>query len=465
MKPTQNYPDSRSNHVLADSNIGRLLIRLSLPATIGMFAMAMYNLVDTIFVGRSVGMLGIAGIAIVFPFQMLVLATGQLVGIGGASLISRSIGANDFRLANQALGNIYSLIMLLGIVIAGVGILLMDPLLKIFGATAEILPYSRDYMGIILLGTAFFLFLISSNSIIRAEGRAKIAMGTMLVSAGMNIILDPIFIFVLKMGVKGAAIATVISQFLAAVYIVFFFSSRSSSLHFSARNLRLKSSIIKKILAIGLSAFSRQSAGSLLVIVANNTLAAYGGNLAIAVFGVINRLMRFTMMPVFGIAQGFQPIVGYNYGAGSYPNILKAVRRGFFYATLVSVAGFLLFMLLPETLMSIFSDEPELIQQGKIALRLMSLALPLVGYQVIGATIFLSIGKALPSFLLTMSRQFLFLIPLIVLLPRYLGIRGVWIAFPLSDMLSFLITLFFVIRILADFKSEITRRNNEIPAS
>ncbi|MBN1948347.1 MAG: MATE family efflux transporter, partial [Candidatus Cloacimonetes bacterium] len=195
--------------MLADSNIGRLLIRLSLPATIGMFAMAMYNLVDTIFVGRSVGTLGIAGIAIVFPFQMLVLATGQLVGIGGASLISRSIGANDFRQANQALGNIYSLVLLLGIVIAGAGILLMDPLLKIFGATAEILPYSRDYMSIILLGTAFFLFLISSNSIIRAEGRAKIAMGTMLVSAGMNIILDPIFIFVLKMGVKGAAIATV----------------------------------------------------------------------------------------------------------------------------------------------------------------------------------------------------------------------------------------------------------------
>ncbi|MBN1949315.1 MAG: MATE family efflux transporter, partial [Candidatus Cloacimonetes bacterium] len=216
---------------------------------------------------------------------------------------------------------------------------------------------------------------------------------------------------------------------------------------------------------IGLSAFSRQSAGSLLVIVANNTLAAYGGNLAIAVFGVINRLMRFTLMPVFGIAQGFQPVVGYNYGAGSYANIIKAVRRGILYASLVSVAGFLLFMLLPGTLMSIFSDEPELIHQGKIALRLMSLALPLVGYQVLGATIFLSIGKALPSFLLTMSRQFLFLIPLILFLPRYLGIRGVWIAFPLSDILSFLITLIFVIRILAEFKLEIKRRENEISAT
>ncbi len=432
---------TNSEHILADENITRLLIRLSAPATIGMITMALYNLVDSIFVGRAVGPLGIAGISIVFPFQMLVLALGQLVGVGGASIVARSLGAGNKERANRTLGNLVSLSIIFGIIIAGVGLILLDHLLIIFGATDNILPYARDYMKIILIGSLFFISLISSNNLIRAEGRARIAMGTMIVSSLINIVLDPIFIFWFKMGIKGAALATVIAQAVTVIYIICYFISGKSSLNFRLKNLAFYPDIIREKFAIGISAFARMSAGSFLIIIINNSLGIYGGDLAIAAFGVIHRLLRFTIMPIVGITHGMQPITGFNYGAKRWKNAWKSVKVAIVAATIVSTCGFLLLFSIPSLLMKIFTTDSEMIALGSKALRTIVMLFPIVGFQFVGATLFQAVGKALPSLFLSLSRQILILIPLIIILPRYLGLTGIWISFPISDLLTGIITL------------------------
>ncbi|OQX71250.1 MAG: MATE family efflux transporter, partial [Candidatus Cloacimonas sp. 4484_275] len=333
----------KSKIILADDNIHRLLFKLSLPATVGMIVMALYNVVDTIFVGRGVGTLGIAGISIVFPFQMFVMAVGQMIGIGGASLISRNLGANNFQRAEKTLDNILLIVIITSLVLIVPSYLFMNTLLKTFGASAPIMPYAKDYLQIILAGTQFFIFLISFNNVIRAEGRAKIAMGTMIVSAILNTILDPIFIFGLKLGIRGAAIATVISQLISVIYVIYFFQSGKSILKF--RKLRFNVSIQKEIFAVGFSSFSRQVAASFLVIILNNSLAFYGSDISIAVFGIINRILRFIIMPIFGIAQGLQPIVGYNFGAKQFQKVIKAIKLAFIYGVAISTLGFIVLIL------------------------------------------------------------------------------------------------------------------------
>jgi len=442
-------------HILADNNITKLLIKLSLPATVGMFVMAFYGIADAIFIGRGVGPLGIGGVAIVFPYQMIVLAIGQLLGIGGASIISRSLGANDRDKAEKTLGNVYLMAFILGILIALFGLIFIDPILSAFGATKAILPYSREYMQVILSGTIFFLFLVASNSIIRSEGRAKIAMGTMIVSAVMNIILDPVFIFVLKMGVKGAAIATVISQFLAVLYIVYFFSSSKSSLKFKLKLLKFEIPILKDIFSIGISAFARNSAGSIIVIVINNVLKNYNGDVTIAVFGIIHRILRFTIMPIAGIAQGYQPIIGFNFGARNFRNILKTVGRGIILSTLIAFTGFILLNLFPKKLMSVFTPDPQMIMYGVIAIRLTILALPTEGFQIIGATTFQALGKPLPAFFLSVLHRVFFLVPLVLILPRYMGLNGVWLSFPIADLLTLFVTFPLLYRQVAYFQNKL----------
>ena len=354
----------KNNHILADDNIGKLLFRLSAPATLGMFVMALYNVVDTIFIGHSVGKLGIAGISIVFPFQMFVMAIGQTLGIGGASLISRSLGAGNIEKAEKTLGNVIFSVVIFGISLAIFGSFFIDKILLVFGATETILPYAREYMQIILFGTILFTFLMSSNNIIRSEGKAKVAMGTMIISAVLNIILDPIFIFSFKMGVRGAAIATVIAQFISVIYIVFFFCSGKSVLKFKLINLKFNIPILKEVFAIGASAFARQSAQSFLIIVLNNSLGLYGGDISIAVFGVVSKLIRFIIMPIFGIAQGLQPIAGFNYGAKQYGKAWKALKLALFSGVTISTLGSLLVISIPGTLMKIFTNDTLLINEG-----------------------------------------------------------------------------------------------------
>lgn len=436
----------KNNHILADDNIGKLLFKLSAPATLGMFVMALYNVVDTIFIGHSVGRLGIAGISIVFPFQMFVLAIGQTLGIGGASLISRSLGAGNIEKAERTLGNVIFSVVIFGISFALFGSFFIDDILKIFGATETILPYAREYMQIILFGTILFTFLITSNNIIRSEGKAKVAMGTMIISAVINIILDPIFIFGFKMGVRGAAIATVIAQFISVIYIIYFFHSGKSVLKFKLINLKLNFPLLKEVFAIGASAFARQSAQSFLIIILNNSLGLYGGDLSIAVFGIISKLIRFIIMPIFGIAQGLQPIAGFNYGAKKYQKAWKAIKLALISGVSVSTLGSLLIISFPKTLMMIFTNDTILINQGVHSLKLFILAFPLVGFQVVGATVFQAFGKAIPALFLSLSRQILFLIPLILILPRFFHLDGIWLAFPVSDVLATLVTLMMLFR-------------------
>ena len=432
------------NHVLSDPDIGRLLLKLSAPATVGMIIMALYNVVDAIFVGRGIGPMAIAGLAIVFPIQMLIMGFGHLLGMGGASLVSRSIGAGNLTIANKTYGNMILCNIFIGVAITVIGVIFIDPLLLLFGANQEVLPYARDYMSVIILNAPVFIYLISSNNILRSEGKAKIAMGSMLVSALTNIILDPIFIFVLHMGIKGAAIATVIAQITTSIYIILYMQSKFSTIHIRLSCLRFDLTILSEITKIGISAFFRQIATSILMVVSNNLLKIYGGSSYIAIMGIINRTVMFSIMPLFGIAQGLQPIVGFNFGANKFHLALETLKKATLYSTLIASIGFIVFISVPRLLMSIFTNDDYLITNGANAMRLMVLALPVIGYQINGAMFFQAIGKALPAFILTTSRQILFLIPLMILLPMKFNLTGIWIAFPLSDLLSASVTFFFL---------------------
>jgi len=428
-----------NNHILADSHIGRLLIKLSLPATIGMLVMALYNIVDTIFVGHGVGSLAIAGLTIVFPIQMIVMAVAMMVGMGAASIISRALGANDIARANQTLGNVLLIVVSLGIVVAVGGNMCIDVLLKIFGATPAILPYARDYARIILAGTMFFAFAMTANAVVRSEGRATIAMTTMIVSSVLNIILDAVFIFGFGWGIRGAAVATVVSQLTTDLYLLGFFMRGKGSLKICRVGFRPNFKIIREMVAVGSSAFVRQISGSLIAVIVNNTLKFYGGELSIAVYGIVNRILMFVFMPIFGIAQGVQPIVGYNYGARRYSQALRVLHLGIVCTTLIAVAGALYLEIFPAQIFSFFTNDQQLIKLGVRAIRIINIGTALIGFQVIATTLFQSLGMARKALYLTVARQ-LVLIPLVIFLPIPFQLNGVWCAFPLSDLLFFFVS-------------------------
>ncbi|NPE30179.1 MATE family efflux transporter [Methanococcoides sp. SA1] len=443
--------------MLSEDSIKKVLIKLSLPATIGMIVQALYSLVDTIFVGQALGpesVQGIGGITIAFPIQMIIMGIALTIGIGAASIISRSLGAKIHERADIALGNAITAILALSVVMTILGVVYIEPLLRMFGATETIMPFAYDYTKIILYGTIFFAFTMTLNNIVRAEGNARVAMLTMVISAGLNIILDPIFIFGLNMGIKGAAIATVISQMVSALCLLYYFTKGMSSFNFHIRYFVPHPEILKEMVTIGTSSFARSASGSLMVIVINNVLAVYGGDVPIAVFGIVNRLFMFTFMPMIGIVQGLQPIVGFNYGAKNYARVISSTALAIKITTLVSIAGFLLLFIFPTQLFSIFTTDQELIEAGKTAMRIMTLALPLVGFQIIGASIYQTLGKAKPAFFLSISRQVLFLIPLVLILPRFFELQGVWMAFPLSDGLSFLVTFVMLAKEYRLFKKD-----------
>lgn len=428
------------NHTLADKNIGKLLLKLSLPATFGMLVMAMYNVVDTIFVGRGVGANAIAGVSILFPFSLIVMSMAMLFGIGGSSLFSRSLGEGKLEKARLVLSTSFISVIISSILIIIVSYILGDKLLYLFGATENILPYSKEYFSIIMPGCILFSLAITGNNFARADGQAKIAMISMTASAIINIILDAIFIFVFKWGVLGAAIATAIAQLFSVIYLIRFFISKKFNVQLKAHDVKFIPSLIKPISAIGVSSFSRQLAGSVIFIVINNLLKFHGGDLALSAFGIINRVLSLVMMPIFGIAQGLQPIAGYNYGAKRYHFTKLATKYALIAATCVSVFGFAVSLVFPETIINVFTDDAKLIEMGSTALVYVMLAFPVVGFQVISASMFQAIGKAIPSLVLTLSRQVFLLLPLLVILSRFWQLKGVLMAFPFSDALSFAIT-------------------------
>lgn len=426
--------------------IGKLLADLTIPATVGMLAMALHSVIDAIYIGRGVGAIGVAAVAITFPLSMLVMAISGAIGIGGASVISRALGSNQFSKANQAFGSVLMMIVIVGIAGVLLGLTFLTQLLKLFAASDTIMPLSSAYLGIILYGTIFFSFSFAVNNIVRAEGNAKVAMATMVISSLLNIILTPIFMFALNLGMSGAAYGTIMAQGLTSLYLLYYFYTGKSSLSIVVKYFTLNLRLVKEILTVGASAFVRQGAGSIMLIIANHMLVFYGGDMAIAVLGIIHRVMMFTLMPIMGIVQGMMPLVGFNFGARKKLRVRESITLSMKVATLIATTGFLLVMFFPGLLIQIFTDDPALIAMGKSALRIMFAMAFTVGLQLVAGGVFQALGKAKEAFVISMARQILFLIPLLLLLPPLIGLNGVWLAFPLADLFSFALTVWLIFR-------------------
>ena len=439
--------------MLANERIGKLLWKLSLPAGIGMFVVALYNVVDTIFIGQVVGPLGIVGLSIVFPIQILVMGIGLMIGIGGASLISRSLGARDFEKAERTLGNAILLAVILGVLIAIVGLSNSSFWLRLVGASETILPYAKDYLDIILLGTAFRIFAMGINQLVRAEGNARVAMISMLIGAILNILLDAVFILALRMGVKGAAIATVLSQVVTSLYIIHYYLFQGSSVKVHMKNFVPKLIVIRGIMIIGFGSFVRMAGGSLVAIIVNRTLVAYGGDLAVAAYGMVHRVMMFAFMPIMSVGQGLQPILGFSYGAKRPDRALKVIKLSAIVATMFSIISFLFIFFFHAPIMRVFTNDASLVSAGSHAAKLIFLAAYLIGFQMVGSVVFQALGKAVPTFVTATSRQILFLLPLVFILPKFLQLDGIWLSFPIADALSFILTLALFIPQIRELRS------------
>ena len=426
---------------LRDTKISTLLWRFSIPAIVGMLVNALYNIVDRIFVGQGVGSFGIAAIVVGFPYMMLMMSFGMLVGMGSTALVSIKLGERKKDEAELTMGNAFTLMVIVSFLLSIFGLIFIKPILTISGGSEVVLPFAIDYLRIILLGGIFNGIGFGMNNIIRAEGNPRIAMTTMLIGALLNTILDPIFIFLFEWGIKGAAIATILSQLVSAVWVMWYFFSGKSTLRFHLKNLKLNRSIVSKIFTIGTAPFVLQLGATLLNVILNNSLLIYGGNTAISVMGIINSINMLILMPIFGINQGAQPIVGYNYGAQQYNRVKETVKIASLAATGVVIVGFIFIMAFPQGFIVLFNKtDQELISMGVKALRIIQLMLPLVGFQVVGSGYFFAIGKAKEAMFLSLIRQILILIPLVVILPRFMGLIGIFVSIPISDGLAFILT-------------------------
>nr|WP_284703597.1 MATE family efflux transporter [Clostridium swellfunianum] len=440
---------------LANESIPKLLMSFSIPAIIGMLVNALYNIVDRIYIGKmeGVGQYAITGVGLNFPIMTVIMAFAMLSGIGAAATISIRLGQKKKDEAEHILGNAFVLSILFSIIITIVGLLSVDKLLLIFGASENTFGYAKDYIVIILIGTIFNVTAFSMNHAIRASGNPKRAASTMLIGAVLNTILDPIFIFTFNMGVKGAALATIISQAVSAAWVISYFLTGKSNLKLKVSNFRLDARIVKTIFAIGMSPFAMQLAASVVSITANKSLLTYGGDLAVGAMTVINSISTLFLMPIFGINQGFQPIVGYNYGAKAYDRVIATLKYAIFAATSIVVVGFIFVQIFAPQAIMLFNDNTELVAIGSKGIRIYLFMLPIIGFQIISTNYFQSIGKAKISMFLSLLRQVLLLIPLYVLLPRIFGtLTSIWFAGPLADATASVLTSFFLFRELKHLK-------------
>ncbi|MBK1811119.1 MATE family efflux transporter [Clostridium sp. YIM B02505] len=425
---------------LGEEKISKLLVTFSAPAIIGMLVNAMYNVIDRAVIGHGVNELGIAGITIGFPIQIIMMAFGMLIGIGATSLVSIRLGEGKKEEAEKIMGNAVTLLIVVSIVLTILGLIFLNPLLKAFGASDAVLPYARDYVKVILVGMIFGTMGFGMNNFIRADGNPKIAMLTMLISALINAILAPIFIFIFKWGMVGAGLATALAQLVSSTWIMSYFLMGKSSLKLRAKNLKLESKIVKRILTIGMPPFAMQLSNSLLNVILNKTLIVYGGDLAISGMGIINSIQTLMLMPVIGVSQGSQPIIGYNYGAKKYNRIKETLKLAISAATVIVVIGFILTRIFPNQFIGIFASDEELIKFGTHALFIFFLCLPVTGFQIIGANYFQAVSKMKPAMFLTLSRQVLILIPAILILSKMFGLDGVLYAGPLADFVAAVLT-------------------------
>jgi putative MATE family efflux protein len=428
---------------LGKTPIPKLLLNLSLPSIMGMLAVSLYHVADTIFIGRGVGTLGIAAVSVSMPFLMSITIFGQAIGMGGASIISRSLGAKDKEKAELTLNNLIHIITIANFLVIGLAWIFVKPLLIVFGGSEAYLGLAIDYTKIALIGSFFMNIVNVAMNAVRAEGNAKFAMQVMILSAVLNLIVDPIFIFVFNWGVKGAAFATTLSQFTGAVLAIWYFATHRGTLFISIPKLIKipEWRILKESFAIGSASFVRQMASTLIVILINHSLLIYGNAVSIATFGVIFRILMFNFMPLFGINQGFMPIAGYNYGAKDYARVRHVLRAAVRATTVFSVVSFLLFFFLSEQLIAVFSEDQQLLESGEKALKIMVVTLPIIGFQIIGSGLYQALGKVWPAIFLAMSRQVLFLIPFVLILPLFWGLNGIWYAFPAADFMAAIVTL------------------------
>lgn len=441
--------------LLGEEKVGKLLLKFSIPAIVGMVVNALYNIVDRIFIGNFVDSLGLAGVTIAFPIMIIMMAFAMLIGVGATSLISIRLGEGKKEEAELILGNAMVLFVIFSVSISTLGLIYLDPILKLFGASPQVLPYSRAYLSIILFGAVFQTIGFGMNNFIRAEGNPKRAMSTMLIGAILNTILDPIFIIAFDMGIKGAALATIISQAVSATWVLHYFFSRKSSLVLKKENWRLKPHIVKGILAIGSAPFAMQVAASGITTLLNHKLRAYGGDLAISAYGAINSFSTILLMPIFGINQGSQPIIGFNYGAQKYDRVKKTLMLAITAATSVTIIGFIVTRIFPEQLISLFnSKDKELIRLGANGMKIFFTMLPLIGFQIVSSNYFQATGKPKQAMLLSLSRQVLMLIPAILILPRFFDLNGVWMAGPTADFFASLLTGAFILYELKNLQAK-----------
>ena len=429
---------------LGEKPIRRLLVEQAVPASIGFLIMSIYGIVDTIFVGHWVGALGIGAITVVMPITFLISSVGMAIGIGGASVISRALGAGNRPHALHTFGNQVSMTLIIAVSIVAIGAFYQEEILTLFGGKGDILPFAKTYFEILLLGIPFLAFAMMANNDIRAEGAPKVAMMILVVPAVSNIILDPIFIVALDMGIAGAAWATTLSYVASAAFAMWYFLSGRSELTLTPGRLILKREIVYEIFSIGFVTLARQGTISLLAIVLNNVLFEYGGEMGLSVYGIINRLMMFANFPVLGITQGFLPIAGYNYGAEKWERVREVIVKAISYGTGIAVLIFTSLYLFAKPLVSLFTTDPQLIELTPPALVSVFLATPLLSIQLIGSAYFQAIGKVLPALLLTLLKQGFFLIPLVLILPVYFGLDGIWFSFPIADVLTALVNFFFI---------------------
>ncbi|WP_435787773.1 MATE family efflux transporter [Clostridium sp.] len=431
---------------LGEENIGKLLMKFSIPAIVGMVVNALYNVVDRIFIGHieGVGELALSGVAVTFPIALIVMAFAMLIGIGTAALISIKLGEQNKGEAEHILGNAFTLIMIISFIVTILGLIFLEPMLLKIGASKEILPYAKGYIRIILIGSVFQSIGFGLNNTIRSEGNPRVAMVTMLIGGILNTILDPVFIYGFGMGTEGAAIATVISQTVTTIWVLSYFLGGNSVLKIRYKNLKLDTKIVKSIFAIGMSPFSMQIGASIVTIVSNRSLVRYGGDLALGAMGVIMSISMMVLMPTFGIIQGSQPIIGYNYGAKKYRRVKHALKLAIIATTAVTTTGFIIIQLIPKQLISLFNKDPELVAIGVHGIRIYLFMIPIIGFQIVSSNYFQAIGKAKISIFLSLSRQVIILIPLLFILPRFLGLNGVWASAPTSDVISSIITAIFL---------------------
>lgn len=421
---------------LEHEKISRLLVHYAIPAVIGTMVNALYNIVDRIYIGQGVGPLAMTGLTLTFPVLLFLQAFGMLVGAGAATRVSIFLGRKANDMAEKVLGNALTLTFILAIFTILPCMLFLDDLLVWFGGSEQTIPYAEDYLYITIPGNLLACLSFSFNAVMRASGYPKKAMITMMIGAVVNVILDPIFIFWLDMGIRGAAIATVISMAVSAVYVMSHFVNKQSIVRFHTKYFKPEWPVIWQILTIGISPFSMQMAGSMVVIIQNYALKSYGGDLALGANGIITSAGMLLVMLIIGIAQGMQPIVGFNYGAGQYKRVQETLRLVIITATIIMGVGCVCSMLFPRLIARAFTSDPELIDVTANGLRISLLVFVVVGSQISISQFFQSIGIAWKAMFLSLSRQVIFLIPAILIFPNFWGLDGVWYAAPFSDFIA-----------------------------